>query len=452
MNHPSSEQLSAFVDRGLAAARHERIAAHLVTCDQCRDEVIGLRRLRSTLGASQTGESAPGSLADSLVALAGRDVAAPLWLAAEGPGSRLPSRRLLRRRRLALTGVVAASTALSLLALGLTMAPNLPSVADPVQLAGDDLEAAGQWGGAGRAENLVASDVSRLATAPASASPLPVIEEGVAIDTDTALELLSTGLAARTSYQGTIEVVLNDNDPCVHAMVDVSESPTDGMMLVVRGTHGAATALEESARALAFASDAGDLSFRLLTGGVIAGTPALVIEGRRADDSLAERWWVSPQIGVLLARESWGTSGSLLRSARFTEISYEAVIEPTTAPEAPKVHGTWCTNGFVCPDTLAGLPRLSIGSDSVYAPTIVRATYGDGRSTLTLVQRRGSLAAEVRADKGAAWQSGTTVVAVTGTKDALVTAASGELPHVAPVDSTFGRALAGLEHLASGDR
>ncbi|HSN44169.1 MAG TPA: zf-HC2 domain-containing protein [Propionibacteriaceae bacterium] len=452
MTHPSPELLSAFVDRGLSPARHERVAAHLVGCELCHGEVLELRGLRSALGASQVATPAPGSLADSLVALAGRDMDAPLWLATGAPGARLPSRRVTLRRRAAVSSLVMACALVSVLALGLAMAPNLPSVADPVELAGKDLEAAGQWGGAGRAENLVASDVDRLATGVASASPMPVIDQGVAIDTDTALDLLSTGLAARTSYRGTIDVVLNDNDPCVHATVEVSESPTSGLSLVVRGANGSAEALVAGATALAFTSDADDLSFRLLASGVVAETPALAIEGRRPDGSLAERWWVNPQIGVLLARESWSASGKLLRSARFTQITYDTVIEGTAAPIAQRVYEAWCRDGFVCPETLAGLPRLSIAADSRYAPTLVRATYGDGRSTLTLVQQRGSLDKVVRNEKNAAWQSGTTVMAVTGTRGTLVSSAVNELPHIAPIDSTLGRAKAGLEHLTSGDR
>lgn len=453
MSHPSAELLSAFVDQALPQARQEKVATHLVGCRTCRDEVVELRELRACLGGSSAGATAPGRLADSLVALAGRNGDAPLWLCAEAPGTRLPSQRLALRRRVAATSVVAAGAMLCLLALGLAMAPNLPSVIDPVRLASDDLTAAGQWGGAGRAENLVASDAARLATHVTSATPLPVIEQGVSIDTDTALELLSTGLSARTSYAGTVDVVLADREPCVHGTVEVSESPGTGLKLVAHEGGRAVTARVADTGRLALTSDAGgDMEFRLLTGAVVADTPALVIEGRRADDSLAERWWVNPQLGVLLARESWSASGQLLRSARFTEITYDAVVQAAPTPAPAEAKAAWCLDEFVCPDTLAGLPRLSIDADSDYEPTVVRATYGDGRSTLTLVQQRGSLASGIMANRGAAWQSGTIVLAVMGTKDGLVAAAYGELPHLAPVDSTFGRAKVGLQQLADRNR
>ncbi|MEL4359080.1 MULTISPECIES: anti-sigma factor family protein [unclassified Luteococcus] len=126
------EELTAYADQALPDHERERVAAHLVGCDGCRAELAGINELRSLLTrcTRQSAPTAPGHLADRLVAIAGAEADRQLWLAPERSGC-LPSPRRRRRIRVLALGSMTTAGILGALGSAWLMAPTLPPVSDP---------------------------------------------------------------------------------------------------------------------------------------------------------------------------------------------------------------------------------------------------------------------------------------------------------------------------------
>ena len=70
--------------------------------------------------------------------------------------------------------------------------------------------------------------------------------------------------------------------------------------------------------------------------GSAVGRPALIVELRRADGSLAARFWLDKQTMVPLRREVYDTSAELISQDAFVQVQFGALRPPPAAMAATK--------------------------------------------------------------------------------------------------------------------
>lgn len=116
--------VSGLVDGTLDDDAADAMRRHLVTCQECAEEVSLERQVRSRMRLEATAAPAPSlSLSDRLVSIGG-DAGATVWLS--GSATELPSPRRERRRRFTAASGSAAAVCLVLLVIGWCFAPDLP--------------------------------------------------------------------------------------------------------------------------------------------------------------------------------------------------------------------------------------------------------------------------------------------------------------------------------------
>jgi hypothetical protein len=206
----------------------------------------------------------------------------------------------------------------------------------------------------------------------------------------------------------------------------------------------------------------------------VAGRRATVVEARGQHGVVAKRWWVDDASGVLLWQESYD-DGELSTAAGFTDVTVtpfavvgrQARVPNRLAPSRTSADAARLTSsGWSCSDEMAGLDLLQVSTDTPTNPRSMHAVYGDGASTLSVLQRHGRLTgapAGARWDdklqawrhggtvQWATWQSGDTVYTVTtdGPRS-LLRSAVATFPHAGPVDTTtLGRVREGWSRILS---
>lgn len=145
------------------------------------------------------------------------------------------------------------------------------------------------------------------------------------------------------------------------------------------------------------------------------GRTALVVELRRADGSLAARFWLDKKTMVPLRREVYDTSAELISQDAFVQVQFGALTRPPAAVAAAKRPAGSAWAAVTAPAQLVGelnrkgwrLPGALPGGLPLYAATrsksgagqVVQLGYSDGLSVVSLFVQRGGLA-----QKPAGWQ------------------------------------------------
>jgi hypothetical protein len=481
-----AELRSGFVDGALSPEDRERVVAHLLGCAGCRADVASLRAVRDLLGRSSAGggASAPTPLSQRLVSIADDASARPWTKAFDGSRNlALPSERRRARVR-ALLGTLTVGAVLA--AVGLTgwfAAPSahLAAVADPAD------EAQAEFGAAAAELSVTGASLSALML-------LDSLPEAAQTDADVrrpsavgphrhgeaaAVALLHRALAAgrTTKVVGDQAVLAHMDDRTMSAHVRIDTRSRQGTVVSVFDPAGTLLAssvapdqvtadgtspvdLIASAYALTTAADV-----------QVAGRRSTVIEARDAHGAVAKRWWVDDATGVLLWQESYDSDG-LSTAAGFTDVEvvpYAAGwLPPAVSRLATSVASAHAaelsSSGWSCADELVGLDLLEVSTDTPTDPRSVHAVYGDGASTLSVLQRHGRLSGApvgARWDdrlgawrhdgavRWASWQSGDTVYTVTTDgPSSLLRKAVATFPHEGPVETTtLGRVHEGWSRI-----
>lgn len=480
-----AELRSGFVDGALSPEDRERVVLHLLGCAGCRVDVAGLRAVRDLLGRSGgSGATAPTPLSDRLVSIAGDASVRPWTKAFDGSRNlALPSARRRARVR-ALLGTLAVGAVLT--AVGLTgwfAAPSahLAAVADPAD------EAQAEFGAAAAELSVTGASLSALML-------LDSLPEAARTDADVArpsprgshrhgegfaVELLRRALAAgrTTTVVGDQAVLAHMDDRTMAARVHVDTRSRQGTIVSVFDPDG--TVLASSVTPDQVTADGAspvDLiasAYALTTSAdvQVAGRRSTVIEARDEHGEVAKRWWVDDATGVLLWQESYDGDG-LSTAAGFTDVRVEAYAAgwppPTVSRLATAVASAHAaelnSSGWSCADELVGLDLLEVSTDTPTDPRSVHAVYGDGASTLSVLQRHGRLSGApvgARWDdrlkawrhdgavRWATWQSGDTVYTVTTDgPSSLLRRAVATFPHEGPVETTtLGRVREGWSRI-----
>ena len=444
---------------------------HVSGCEPCRESIAADKAVASLLGGLGDGGTAPSALTDRLTAIAGAQASQPLWLAGTGSGE-LPSPRRTRRRR-AMAGSVAMMTCVGMLfTLGLLMSPTLPVISDARESASREYDLTLGSGAGAQAVNVVLASAQGGRLSPTSTISSPKLMPSMdwnPVSEERALELLMSSVRPQQSYSGVQRVTLASAAGAhVVAKVSLAQRPGSDIGVSVRDldghdiTSGVLPAKQPRGQAaLPPAAEA----YRLGNGGTIAGQSALLLEAKRADRSLVARWWLSPELGLVLWNETFDARGRLVRSAGFTELSLtqsppelsglpmQLSAAPATVPSATR---KMCTGGFTCDHELAGFRLVQISSDSPDNPTVVHAVYERAGLCITVLQQRGRLAATRGPGYGISedrtvktWQSGSVVYTVTtNAAPGVVEPVVAALPHHAPAgEDPVSRSWAGLKRL-----
>jgi hypothetical protein len=204
----------------------------------------------------------------------------------------------------------------------------------------------------------------------------------------------------------------------------------------------------------------------------VAGRRATVIEARDQHGTVAKRWWVDDATGVLLWQESYDDDEDLSTAAGFTDVTVVPyatvglphVLSRVSTPVVSSDAAALTRTGWACSDELVGLDLLELSTDTPTDPRSVHAVYGDGASTMSVLQRHGRLRggpAGARWDdklhawrhdgavRWASWQSGDTVYTVTTDgPSSLLGRAVAAFPHEGRVDTTtLGRVREGWSRI-----
>lgn len=456
------------VDHALAPADEAQLHTHLDGCDACRSHTEGLHAVVGLLRAAALPAAAPVDLSERLSAIAGPHSDEPLWMSTTGTGT-LPSVRGRRRRR-ALTGSVAVIAAMGMLfTLGLLAAPPMPEVSDAPVTASMEHDLTIGVGPGAQAVNVVLASAQGGRMSPTTHVERPQLMTSMdwePLDAGQALELLGQGLDPTGAYSGVQRVTLAGTSDYVVADVRVAQTPGRPISVSVFDQQGrsinsgllpATTGEPELPPAAAL--------FRIAPGGQIAGRATVLLEAKRSDRSLVARWWIAPELGLVMWSESFDSAGRLVRSAGFTSLKLDSEgaaaqdqlpLQLSSAPAVTTATRPMCTGGFNCADELAGFKLVQISSDSPERPSVVHAVYEKDGVCVTVLQRRGRLVHSsakpygISADRQVvAWQSGAIVYTVTtNAGPSVAQQVAGGLPHDGPVGTGIGhRAWAGLNRL-----
>nr|WP_269778775.1 zf-HC2 domain-containing protein [Microlunatus antarcticus] len=483
-----AELRSGFVDGALSPQDSERVATHLVGCAGCRADVAELRAVRDLLGRS-AGRTAPAPLSDRLVSIAG-DASARPWTKAfdSSGGLSLPSERRRARVR-ALLGTLAVGAVLT--AIGLTgwfAAPtsNLAAVADPAD------EAQAEFGAAAAELSVTGASLSALmlldSLPEAATSDAGIVRpspKGRHSDDEAEAErMLDRALAAgrTTTVNGQQAVLAQTQHRLLGARVRMDTRSTQGTLVSVLAPDG--STLASSLAPAQVTTDEGTSPVDLIahayalsydSGVSVAGQRASVVTASDQHGSPAKRWWVDDDTGVLLWQESYD-GDRLSTAAGFTEVDVVPYARVGQTRVAARVAGSGssadadadaahlASSGWSCADEMAGLDLLEVSTDTPTDPRSLHAVYGDGVSTVSVLQRHGRLSgipSGARWDdalgawrhdgavRWSTWQSGDTVYTVTtdGTAS-LLRQAVATFPHAGPVETTtLGRVREGWSRI-----
>jgi hypothetical protein len=482
-----AELRSGLVDGALAPGDRDRVVTHLFGCAACRADVAELRAVRDLLGRSAGSAAAPLPLSERLVSIAGDATARPWTKAFDGSrGLLLPSNRRRARVR-AVLGTLAAGAVLT--AVGLTgwfaaPAAGLATVADPAD------EAQAEFGAAAAELSVTGASLSALmlldslpeATTDGSRVTRPDRQGQPTGGEAAAVDALDRALAAsRTTVVVGQEAVLarTDDGRTVAARVEINTRSRQGTQVSVLDPAGGVLASAMAPDQVT--TDSGTSPVDLISeayvlqtesGVAVAGHDATLIEARDQHGAVARRWWVDDATGVLLWQESYEDDDELSTAAGFTKV--EVVPFADVGLPQPVTHlatsvvsadaAQLSRSGWSCSDELAGLDLLEVSTDTPTDPRSVHAVYGDGASTVSVLQRHGRLSGAPAgaswndplqawrhsgAVRWATWQSGDTVYTVTTDGSlSLLGRAVAAFPHAGPVrTTTLGRVREGWSRI-----
>lgn len=458
------DKLSGFVDETLPPKRWDEVAYHLAGCKSCRDEVSELRELRSALNACAPAVDAPPStLASRLEAIAGEEACQPLYLA-QGEACELPSRRRVRRRRVAQTGAAVLVLAVSVAMLAIVMAPQPRRIDNPVATAREQFAMQSTAISVQEAVGAVLLAQDRGATFGATrarrgavpkAGALPI--SSGAVDT-----MMSASSHSQLPLTGVQRVWVTANDGrFLTSDVLINRVPGEGANLVVldqQGNRFMSSFLPD----FQMADVTVPKKWRFFTYpqvARIADREAVIVEARAGENAVA-RWWFDVETGLTLRSERYDSQGRPTIMVGYERIKMGDAQLPsernrliTLSRASAGQTRDWCVGFRTCPYTLAGLPLVAYASSEARGEQSMSLVYSDGIQTLTASWTEGRLvddddAVEAQAAVGlptvSAWQAGQGVVSVAtnGSRELLANATS-ELPPRAPYDSGLWPRLVG---------
>jgi sigma-E factor negative regulatory protein RseB len=232
------------------------------------------------------------------------------------------------------------------------------------------------------------------------------------------LQLLQQAAAAcqDTSYRGVQVVAWWGQGPTTASVVDVWHEP--GQVTVVQAAAGPAsgTGVSSPPGAAGYQDPDGILgvSQQLLTlmqsnyeviyagRGTIAGRPALVVEVRHPDGSLAALFWLDAATKLPLRREIFASGSHMISEDAFTDLQLgtsQVGASPAlaAAPWTTQVDAATLTSmrsrGWPLPARLpANLMRFSATQTSTRSGQVVGLSYSDGLDVVSLFVQRGVVA------------------------------------------------------------
>jgi negative regulator of sigma E activity len=488
-----AELRSAFVDGALDNTDRERLLGHLVDCAHCRHDVEDLRAVRALLKQTQTDPSpTPSDLSHRLMSIAGPESIAPLWarpfrrtqprLSRTGG---LPSHRRIVKLRIAAAAMALGATVTAIGVIGYAAAPRLTAIDDPTGEAQAAFSSSlGQFPLASDALNAVMlADFRDLSAGISHQLEGPSVAVGDTVTPTEAQALMQRAADAghSVSYSGRQWFLGQRDGRAIVAQVEVDARARQGTQVRVNSQRGQQL-LRGFTPALISSRVVDDELLDLLErnyhlsgsrGAHVAGRSATVVTATRDGSStVAARWWIDDDTGIVLWQETYDGSGSVDLSFGFTSVSVsrsEGILEhlpprlavPRTSTSLSLSSAAELkASGWSCVRKLAGLSLVRIRSDRASNPDMVHLVYSDGLSTVSVFQQRGqltappegsqwdaALGAHVRrgASGVATWQSGEMVLTVvTDGSAGLLAEAVKSLPHRgALTQTTLDRIQAG---------
>lgn len=251
---------------------------------------------------------------------------------------------------------------------------------------------------------------------PASADPaLPPTVPAVPASDRKALAMLEQAAkAARsTAYEGVQFVSRWSPDGTTSMLVDIQHLPQDGTLMRVRGTStepGGEVFTASGGQSAGLSDTSGGpvellaRNYAVMTVGTgsVAGRRAVIVESRRRDASLAGRFWLDRQTGLMLRREVFDSRGATVRASAFIDISLgnpsftghlpPMLPEPWRARVAASDLTGLRAAGWECPDRLpAELARYDVRRADDGAGPVLHSSYSDGLSSVSLFEQKGRL-------------------------------------------------------------
>jgi sigma-E factor negative regulatory protein RseB len=289
----------------------------------------------------------------------------------------------------------------------------------------------------------------------------------------------------RLAYIGVREVDSFDTGSATTLRLDVEHYPGQGTSFKVADGTATATPTFITQREAVSSGGLSDEPFHLLihaydlsvvSGASMLGRSAAVIEASR-DGAVRARFWVDDSTGLLLRREIY-EGGRLVRATGFTALKVSRrgfllhlppeLETPASTQLAMTSAPLLSDDGWTCPPRLPegfALTRLDrLETDA----NVMRASYTDGLSTISLFEQRGSLSSDplpgftlqkvhggdVFTSFGlpsvAVWESGGTVyTVVTDAPHDTAIDVIASLPHAQQSSGPGQRVATGLQRLTS---
>ncbi len=235
------------------------------------------------------------------------------------------------------------------------------------------------------------------------------LAEEQALTEQPALGLLqAASLAGRTlTYTGTqYTAAWAEGGAGSSSLVEVAHDPTGGSELRPESATGADAPLMSATafldpRQVALLAASYDLV--VAAPGRCTGRSTHVVEARRADGSLAGRFWIDTDTGLLLRREAFDDGQRRMRSSAFVDVQVSeaaravpVALPPVERSADPGTVATLRSRGWQVPQTLPhGFTLFQTRlSSPLPGRNVLHLAYSDGLSTLSLFAQRGTLGTE----------------------------------------------------------
>ena len=485
-----AELRSAFVDGALNAADYDRVSAHLAGCAACRSDVQDLRTVHELVRGNPGPDHTPtAELARRLAAIPGSETTAAGLARGSRRSGAWSGRLRADRRRVVLTTMAGVATLTVVGVTGYLAAPlQLAAVPDPSAVAEAEFSSAlDQLPLSGDARDAVAwSNPTVLASSQGSVADVgPGMTTGDLVSEATALaDLRRAATAAETvSYTAQQSFVAYGTDQTYTAQLQVVSQPGQASQINVVSQNGRPL-VSDFSRVAGSSRLADDQVLSLLErnydlsgvrGSVVVGRPATMLQATRAG-TLAGRWWVDDETGLILWQQRFDTRGRLQLSTGFTALEPgehsdvvphlppRAVLPVTTVALTLANATPLAAAGWACAPDVAGLSLIKLRVDRTEDPQSVHLVYTDGFTTVGVSEQRGRLAgapAQSGWDAGlrayvrpgatnlASWESGDRVFTLmTDGSPELLARAVASLPHEPALErTTMGRVQAGWREI-----
>jgi negative regulator of sigma E activity len=244
---------------------------------------------------------------------------------------------------------------------------------------------------------------------PAVATPPPTAQRE---DSPSAVSWLERAAAApdHVSFHGTQIITSWGPQGASSAMLDIVHAASQGSEISVVGSDsspGAKAFVQRADHAVGPTVDGGPLALLQATYELVykcctdtTGRAAVLIEALRGDQTVAARFWIDQETGLLLQRQLFSQDGkTMVRATVFTELEIEdseflghlppmapGAVEPVGMSSVDRLR----SQGWTCSAALPGALQLyDVRQDS--ATKSLQFSYSDGLFNVSLFEQRGEL-------------------------------------------------------------